>query len=54
MSTTFQVRNRTVVVAQCLLVGLALVWGLGLWRAYDSLSRDKARSCPYCERFATI
>jgi type VI secretion system protein ImpL len=41
VSKTFQVRNRTVILAQCLLVVLALVWGLGLWRATYSLEEGK-------------
>jgi type VI secretion system protein ImpL len=46
VSTTFQVRNRTVVLAQGLLIGLALVWGLGLWKAAYSLEQGKNSLVP--------
>lgn len=45
-------RNRAVLALQAATLGLALVWGLGLWSGYASLREDRAALTPLLQNIA--
>ncbi|MEW5773758.1 MAG: type VI secretion protein IcmF/TssM N-terminal domain-containing protein [Thermodesulfobacteriota bacterium] len=45
-------RNRSVLALQAATLGLALVWGLGLWSGYASLREDRAALKPLLQNIA--